>query len=816
MKNWFSKLPEGTERRKRNAYRITAILLVVLVLFDVFSTINYFGRQVPQQLLAMILAYVATVATLGCAWLLRQDRVNAAVWGLILINLLSLLVSPLAGSGLGVIYGVTAILFTAVIAGQGLESQQIMRANALGVLTGISIYLLDISLPNTLVSVTTDVTLFILFGLLLALGFVIARQFRDYTIRSKLIILFLTVSIIPLSVFTFLNYLNNRTALINNADHILAASAEITAKQLDDYFTQNLNSVRAEAQFPDVVDYLILASSTRAGSETEAHAQKFVNTLAREDPVYTISISIIDMRGRVLVDNDALSVGANRSGAEYFIKAMQTGLPYATGVLFDQQTGRPSIYFATTVRDADGKIVGILSKQYNASILQAAITQNIGLAGDSSFSVLLDQNHIRLADGSDQSSIYKTITPLDPKTIADLQSKQLLPPGTRDELSTNLPDFEKNLGRVNDQPFFVAELHSSNLDMEQVATAKMTTQPWVVVFAQSQKVFIEPINVQTRSNILITILISLLVVGFGFFVSQTVAGPIVRLTKTAEAVSQGDLFISAPVETKDEIGKLASSFNTMTTLLRDLINSLEQRIADRTAVAEKAQAEAETSAAAAQAARKDLEAQIWLATGQTHLADVIRGEQSISKLSENIITQVTQYLGAQAGALYLLEKETLNLTGSYAFVARPGFSGKFQLGEGMVGQAAADKRAMLITRPQNAAVISTGLADFVPRQVLVAPFEENGQVAGVLELAALTEFTQPQIDFLSHVSESIGIAFRTVQARQHLADALLETQQQAEELQAQEEELRAANEELLSQAESLKAARQNSLQKEQA
>jgi hypothetical protein len=40
MKNRFLNLPEGMDKRARNAYRVATILLAILVVFDIFSTIN--------------------------------------------------------------------------------------------------------------------------------------------------------------------------------------------------------------------------------------------------------------------------------------------------------------------------------------------------------------------------------------------------------------------------------------------------------------------------------------------------------------------------------------------------------------------------------------------------------------------------------------------------------------------------------------------------------------------------------------------------------------------------------------------------------
>ena len=58
--------------------------------------------------------------------------------------------------------------------------------------------------------------------------------------------------------------------------------------------------------------------------------------------------------------------------------------------------------------------------------------------------------------------------------------------------------------------------------------------------------------------------------------------PISALTETATAIAAGDLNRTAPVQSQDEIGTLATAFNQMTSQLRGSIGSLEQRVAERT------------------------------------------------------------------------------------------------------------------------------------------------------------------------------------------------------------------------------------------
>jgi signal transduction histidine kinase/ActR/RegA family two-component response regulator len=73
--------------------------------------------------------------------------------------------------------------------------------------------------------------------------------------------------------------------------------------------------------------------------------------------------------------------------------------------------------------------------------------------------------------------------------------------------------------------------------------------------------------------------------GMGIYLaSRRLARPILAITDTAAAVAAGDLSREAPVTTRDEVGTLAHAFNAMTSRLRETLEGLEQRVAERTEV----------------------------------------------------------------------------------------------------------------------------------------------------------------------------------------------------------------------------------------
>lgn len=208
------------------------------------------------------------------------------------------------------------------------------------------------------------------------------------------------------------------------------------------------------------------------------------------------------------------------------------------------------------------------------------------------------------------------------------------------------------------------------------------------------------------------------------------------------------------------------------------------------------------------AAAVKLEAQNRIRAGLIELGEKMAGEQSMASLAKNVIEKMAEFINAKVGALYLADDAgVLKLAGGYAF--QPPSSGaglEFKPGEGLVGQAALQKRSVSVAdAPDDYFKVSSGLGEAVPKVIHVAPFLHEGRVKGVAELGAFSQFSDDHLQFLNLTLDRVAVAFNSAQARLRVAELLQETQAQAEELQTQQEELRAANEELGEKAREMEA-----------
>ncbi|TDO21748.1 response regulator [Pedobacter duraquae] len=198
----------------------------------------------------------------------------------------------------------------------------------------------------------------------------------------------------------------------------------------------------------------------------------------------------------------------------------------------------------------------------------------------------------------------------------------------------------------------------------------------------------------------------------------------------------------------------------------------------------------------------------WLLSGATLVNQAMRGEQEVDELTTNIITQVCNYIDAPIGAIFLASKRnTLVLSGGYAFTFNVLKPKQYQFGEGLVGQAALEKKSKLISSlPADYVKINSGLGDMLPKAVYLAPIIFESETIALLELGLMETPDTVTLTFIENITENIGVAINSAKARVQLRELFEQTQQQAEELESQQEELRTTNEELMFKSDQLQAS----------
>ena len=193
---------------------------------------------------------------------------------------------------------------------------------------------------------------------------------------------------------------------------------------------------------------------------------------------------------------------------------------------------------------------------------------------------------------------------------------------------------------------------------------------------------------------------------------------------------------------------------------------------------------------------------IWTTEGLSKFGEIIRKYQNnFDKLSESLISNVVNYVGAKVGGLFIVEEEEnktfLQLRAAYAYDRKKFLSKTVEIGEGLIGQCYIEGHTIYMAKvPNNYLSITSGLGEANPNSLLVIPLRTNEKIEGVLELASLKPFKPHEIEFLEKLGELLASSIVTVRTGEKTNKLLQVSQEQAEEMRAQEEEMRQNMEEL--------------------
>jgi uncharacterized protein YxeA/putative methionine-R-sulfoxide reductase with GAF domain len=163
-----------------------------------------------------------------------------------------------------------------------------------------------------------------------------------------------------------------------------------------------------------------------------------------------------------------------------------------------------------------------------------------------------------------------------------------------------------------------------------------------------------------------------------------------------------------------------------------------------------------------QQAKREDAIRLWINESLTKFSSLLRSnQQNINQLAKESLSFLAQTTQAQSGNLYLLnegfEKEpTLKLYAGYASNRAKLAQKEFLAGEGLIGQVFLNAKIQLIDNLPDDYIISSGLGNTVPKNLIILPIIYNEKVQGVLELASLFAFENHQIDFLEKTTEYLG------------------------------------------------------------
>ncbi len=241
----------------------------------------------------------------------------------------------------------------------------------------------------------------------------------------------------------------------------------------------------------------------------------------------------------------------------------------------------------------------------------------------------------------------------------------------------------------------------------------------------------------------------LLALSFGLWGGRVITRPLIRITDALTRLANGEKISVPELNRTDEIGAIAKAAETFRTLAQQT------------------------------------EQEHWLSENVTLLTQAVSVESSVNKAAERILHLLCDLLAIPVGAVYLLDEGRYQRVSTYGLARSNQAETCFEPGVGLLGECAKSKQALVLSPvPAGLTIISTGLAEFAPHELIIYPIEHKNEVLAVLELGATSSLQPKDHAFLKAASAALGLYFANLQSAEHNSLLLAEIGQQAIELRA--------------------------------
>ena len=468
---------------------------------------------------------------------------------------------------------------------------------------------------------------------------------RSMSLQTRLLLTSILLVLIPALVTTMISTYISSQGLTNGAYEKLESVATLKENQIRtwlDTLQTSLELVFADQQSIQLVTSVI-NQEEEENNDAFLDKSKLRFDLERYTGLsgYFTEIFIMNTNGVVLLSTIENQEGKIFSNQNFFTEGIKGS--FINPPTYEPAFSNYSIIISQPLVGQNGKTIAVLAGRVNLSTLNSIMSERAGL-GETGETYLVNANFAALTSLRFQEIVLgKTYIQTDGASQA-IETQSNGRATYNDYRNTSV------LGVYH----WIPELKAT------------------VLAEQDETEALESSNVLFRANLIFTFLTIIVASGIAFIITRQISTPITELAKAADNISHGSLDIEVKVNRDDEIGVLATSFNLMTSRLRDMVLTLEQRVTDRT----------KALATATEVSRR--------------LSTILDEKQLVTE----VVEQVQKAYNYYHGQIYLLDAsgQTLVLAGATGEGGKALLDKKHSLSieRGLVGRSARTKAAVLV------------------------------------------------------------------------------------------------------------------------
>jgi signal transduction histidine kinase len=302
--------------------------------------------------------------------------------------------------------------------------------------------------------------------------------------------------------------------------------------------------------------------------DTDWESEKKALKTAYEYSIFTDRIFLTDLQGNVMITYPHQEEGkVNLLSIPYVSRALAEGKPIISDVYTMEPTQRKVIFALVPLKSRGGTLIGVAGGEINpTNYMFTQIIKSIPLG--TSTNIELVDSHGTIIASNDPNRI---LTSSDHnKFLGNLITQKRSSVGTCHRCHS---EEASHTTRTNDM----------------LAFAPLSVAPWGISVREPQEVVFSPSATLRRGFFILSVISVITAVLLGIGLSRGIVRPVQSLISATQRIARGNLSDPVILSSRDEIGILAKSFDTMRMKLSESLESiqrhnveLEHRVQERT------------------------------------------------------------------------------------------------------------------------------------------------------------------------------------------------------------------------------------------
>ena len=582
-------------------------------------------------------------------------------------------------------------------------------------------------------------------------------RFNQYTIRNKVLISIMAVSILSVIVISVTVNYASRQSIIMSASNDIKQIADRGAIAIGELLLQKVKILETAALSDLIQETVSQKNASYSGSEAIIADQ-----LLARDRVWRVvsdsNVYVTDVLENPLANNLRLIRETFPENVEIFVTDKYGGLIASTNKI----TGfyqADEAWWTSSFADGNGAVfIGSPDFDESANVYAVNIAVPVYSTAEGSREVVgilrttlnLDSFNELLAlsfDNLESETIEILINnnlEIEIPMNGDVLIKQIDP--NQKEIFDTVIGAPDGFHRFTMNDSETEEAVDTIITTSQIQTYEkievIENLDWYAIVSKPTEEALTAVEQQSQLTVMLSVFTVIISAAAAFLLGHLLTKPIVQLTKTAQKIEAGDYLVRAEITSNDEVGQLASAINNMTHELGTTLNQLEMRVASRTRALQTA-------------------------------SDISRELSSIldpEKLINTIVTKIQNAYAFYHVQIYLWndDKSMLDMKGGTGAIGKQLIENSHQaeLGQGLVGRAAEIGLPAFVPDVTEA-------EDWLPNELLpetvseiAIPILVGEEVVGVLDVqeSEVGKISIEDVDILQLVASQVGVALQNAQS----------------------------------------------------